>query len=100
MTSRVMIAMPQGEMSGAENMLVELLRDRGSFEACVMCPDGTPLQRSMASIGVPTLPFGVPKKQNHRWPAFIVAMARSYRDGDRAIKTWRPDVLHAFLPLT
>jgi glycosyltransferase involved in cell wall biosynthesis len=97
----VAIVMAQGEISGAETVLLELLQEIRPFPATILAPASSPLAKRVDALGYRVVDFSVPKLSQARSARrYVGALARSYARLFLFAIQERPSVLHAFLPLT
>ena len=93
--------MPQGQISGAERVLLELLEEVPSGRVVVFAPASSPLAAEVRRLGFPVKNFYVPKFKDAASPLqYVRQLARSTRALNRGIKADDITLLHAFLPLT
>lgn len=97
---RVTFVLPEGQISGAETVLLELVRARPKADLSVLCPPASPLAERLASEGLPIEPFTLSKHaESGSWTRLAGDLRRAalaVRDGLRRLD---PDVVHVFLPL-
>lgn len=99
MTS-VVIFMSQGKVSGAESVLLELLRGEAASVVGVACPAGSDLDERVRKLGVPTYDFGVElRAEQVSASAFVRGMQRSLWSAFQILRTVRPALAHVFLPV-
>lgn len=93
--------MPQGQISGAERVLLELLEELPPGRVVVFAPADSPLATEVRRLGFPVRNFYVPKFKDAASPLrYIRQLARSARALHQRIKADDITLLHAFLPLT
>src|SRR4051812_26132412 len=100
MSTDVMIFMPQGKVSGAEAVLLELLRSPERDRVCVACPPGSELERRLQAEGTRTVAFGLQKLSGRSgYVHFIAGLVRSVVQAAGCLRAERPAVAHVFLPV-
>jgi glycosyltransferase involved in cell wall biosynthesis len=97
----ILIAMPQGEIAGAETVLFELLKHTEPQRVAVAAPSNSPLADGVRDLGHRVVEFSLPKRSNVRSArAYASRIFNAYRQLDHAVAVTSPSAIHAFLPLT